>query len=77
MVVNCMPHKDRPHPLEAAAPSRLDVNTVISIMLTADGGCGVCVRDLLKQLGGDYPKHRSRINRAYEREFNDTITWED
>ncbi len=45
-----------------------DIEKLIPILLTADGGCPTCVQGLLEKLGRNFPETRAACNKAWNEE---------
>lgn len=46
-----------------------EADKIIRILLTADGGCGHCVGDLMEAFAQDFPAFRDAVGEAYRAEF--------
>jgi len=49
----------------------MDPKTIIDILLSADGGCPVCARELITLFAEAYPQYATMAHDAYEAEYGE------
>lgn len=47
-----------------------EIQTIVKIMLTADGGCGHCAGELVKQLIDKFPSFKDEIIKEFKVEYS-------
>jgi tryptophanyl-tRNA synthetase len=47
-----------------------EIEQIAEIMMTADGGCGHCVSELLEQLEETFPEFKETIEEVWNKEYD-------